>query len=207
MLRSFANFLSYLCHPLLMPFYAILLIFNLNTYLSYSITPPLQKIIYIVIFITTFVMPVLFAMFLVQKGMIKSLEMERKEERRIPFITTIFFYLICYLLLKQLSDRIPGFIPLIILGGAIVISAAFFISLKWKISVHMMGIGGLTGILWGLSEVLFISFKTVFILLIILSGLTGTARLISGTHTQMQIYSGFIIGFVLEWFVIKLYTG
>src|SRR5438132_639976 len=124
--------------------YSMLLIFNLNTYLSYSISAQLKLIIYILVFVTTFVMPVLFTLFLVQKGIISSLEMEKKEERKFPFIITSFFYFIVFYLLFQLP--VPKFLPLAILGGAFITLLAFFITMKWKISMHTMGLGGIIGL-------------------------------------------------------------
>ena len=187
-----------------MPFYTMLLIFNLNTYLAYSVPLQLQRIIFIVVFITTFVMPVLFTMFLVQKKIIGSLELEKKEERKLPFIVTAFFYLVAFYLMRMLP--VPEFFPLIILGAALVIIVGFLINLKWKISVHTMGIGGVLGLVWGLSEILYIQLTMLFILLILLSGIIGTARLIRGSHTQMQIYSGLLIGFAIELMVMEFYS-
>lgn len=188
-----------------MPSYAMVIIFQLNTYLSYSLSSPLQRVILVVVFISTFLIPVLFSLILMKKGIIQSLKMESLEERRLPFITTAFFYTAAFFLIRQLP--VPRFIPLIILGAALVIILSFFISLKWKISIHMMGIGGLCGLIWGLSEIVYAQIILLFIFLIVLSGLIGTARLISSTHTPMQIYSGFITGFAIELIVIKFYAG
>lgn len=203
-MRSVANFFSFVFHPLLMPVYAMLIIFNLNTYLSYSVSPQLQRIIYIVVFITTFAMPVLFSMLLLQKGVIRSLEMEDKSERKWPFIITSVFYLIAFYLLRMLP--VSGLFPLIVLSAAVVILLAFFITIFWKISVHMMGIGGLAGLLWGLADVLYIPITGIFILLIILAGFIGTARLIRNAHLPSQIYMGFITGFTAEVLFMKFYT-
>lgn len=203
-MRSVANFFSFVFHPLLMPVYAMLLIFNLNTYLSYSVSPQLQRIIFIVVFITTFVMPVLFSMLLLQKGVIHSLEMEDKSERKWPFIFTSVFYLIAFYLLRMLP--VSGLFPLIVLSAAVVILLAFFITIFWKISVHMMGIGGLAGLLWGLADVLYIPITGIFILLIILAGFIGTARLIRSAHLPSQLYIGFITGFAAEVVFMKFYT-
>ena len=205
MSRTVANIISYIFHPLLMPFYAMLLIFNLPTYISYSVPSKLKQIIFAVVFITTFVMPVLFTMFLVQKKIVSSLELEKKEERKLPFIATAFFYLITFYLVRLLP--VPGFFPLAILGAALVIIVGFFISLRWKISVHTMGVGGLLGLMWGLSEILYVQVTILFILVILLSGVIGTARLIRGSHTQMQIYAGLIIGFAIELMVMEFYPA
>lgn len=203
-MNRIASFVSHIFHPLLMPFYAVLIIFKLSTYLSFSIPDQLQRIILSVIFITTFLFPALFAMFLQQKGVIKSLEMQTISERKLPFLLTAACYLTCIFLLKVLP--VPGLFTIIVIGGALIVLMAFLISLKWKISIHMMGIGGLTGLITGISEILYINIVFPVIVLLLLAGLIGTCRLIRNSHTQGQVYSGYIIGFFIQLSILGFYS-
>jgi hypothetical protein len=202
---SLARILSYVLHPLLMPFFAVVLVMNLNTYIAYSISPQVQRIIISLVFITTGALPVLTAIFLLQKGMIRSLEMETITERRIPFISTAVFYLICFYLLQQLP--VPRLLSLMVLGATITIFVAWILSFRWKVSIHMIGIGGLIGMLFGLSQILNADLLTIVIVTILFSGLLGTARLILGAHTPKQVYVGFLIGFLTEWLVIMWFSN
>ncbi|HMT27813.1 MAG TPA: hypothetical protein PKD91_00900 [Bacteroidia bacterium] len=202
---SLARTLSYILHPLLMPFFAIVLVMNLNTYIAYSISPQVQRIIISLVFITTGALPVLVSLILLQKGMIRSLEMDTVAERRIPFITTAVFYLICFFLLKQLP--VPRLLSLMVLGATITIFIAWLLSYKWKVSIHMIGIGGLTGMFFGLSQMLNAGLLNIIILVVLISGILGTARLILGAHTPRQIYIGFLIGFFTEWLVIMWFSN
>jgi len=205
MFNSISRFLSYILHPLLMPFFAIVLVMNLNTYIAYSISPHLQRILISLVFVTTIVMPVMTTLILRQKGMIRSLEMESISERRIPFISTALFYLICYYLLLRLP--VPRMLSLVVLGATISIFIAWLLSFKWKVSIHMIGIGGLTGMLFGLSQVLNAGLITMILTAIMISGLLGAARLYLGAHTQSQVYTGFFIGLFTEWWIITLFTN
>lgn len=202
---SLARILSYILHPLLMPFFAVVLVMNLNTYIAYSISPQVQRIIISLVFITTGALPVLTAILLLQKGKIRSLEMESIAERRIPFISTAVFYLICYYLLLQLP--VPRLLSLMVLGATITIFVAWVLSFRWKVSIHMIGIGGLIGMLFGLSQILNADLLTIIITTTIFSGLLGTSRLILGAHTPNQIYIGFLIGFFTEWLVIMWFSN
>jgi len=202
---SLARILSYLLHPLLMPFFAVVLVMNLNTYIAYSISPQVQRIIISLVFITTGALPVLTAIILLQKGMIRSLEMESIAERRIPFISTEVFYLICFYLLRQLP--VPRLLSLMVLGATITIFIAWLLSFRWKVSIHMIGIGGLIGMLFGLSQILNADLLTIIITSTIFSGLLGTSRLILGAHTPKQVYIGFLIGFLTEWLVIMWFSN
>jgi len=202
---SLARILSYLLHPLLMPFFAVVLVMNLNTYIAYSISPQVQRIIISLVFITTGALPVLTAIILLQKGMIRSLEMESIAERRIPFISTAVFYLICFYLLRQLP--VPRLLSLMVLGANNTIFIAWLLSFRWKVSIHMIGIGGLIGMLFGLSQILNADLLTIIITSTIFSGLLGTSRLILGAHTPKQVYIGFLIGFLTEWLVIMWFSN
>jgi len=188
-----------------MPFYAIVLIMNLNTYISYSISTQVQRIIITLVFITTMALPVITAVLLLQKGMIRTLEMESASERRLPFITTAVYYLICFYLLWQLP--VPRLLSMMLLAATATIFIAFFFTFRWKVSIHMIGIGGLTGVLFGLSQILNINLVHLIIGSFIISGLLGTARLILGAHTPQQVYTGFFFGFFSEWIVLTIFSA
>ncbi len=192
-------------HPLLMPFYAVVMVMNLNTYIAYSISPQLQRIILSLVFVTTTILPVLSTVILLQKGMIRSLELENISERRLPFISTAIFYLICYYLLIRLP--VPRILSLIVLGAAISIVIAWLLSFKWKVSIHMIGIGGLTGMLFGLSQVLNASLVLMILGVVFIAGMLGTARLLLGAHSPAQIYTGFLIGLFIEWWIIAWFSA
>jgi hypothetical protein len=202
---SLARFLSYSLHPLLMPFYAVFIIMQLNTYISYSISPQVQKIIISLVFITTCALPVVTALILLQKGYIKSLEMETLNERKIPFLTTALFYFMCYYLLHQLP--VPRILGLMVMGAAMTIVMAWLLSFQWKVSIHMIGIGGFTGMLLGLSQVLNAGLTEFILVSILISGFLGSARLILKAHNPNQVYAGFLIGFFTEWLVIISFSA
>lgn len=199
---NLSRFFSYVLHPLLMPFYSIGLLFYYNTYLSYTISPVVQRIIFTIVFLTTFAMPVLTTVILLKRKSIASLEMETKEERTIPFITTAGYYFICFWLLRQLP--VPRMFSTIVLGAALSILIALFINRNWKISIHMIGIGGVCGFLYALSQILMVNLLMPVVISFLVAGILGSARLTSEAHTSQQIYAGFLTGFFLEWAIIVL---
>ena len=202
---AFSKLLSYILHPLLMPLYSVLLVMQLNTYISYSVSPQLQRIIFLLVFITTAAFPVLTAMILLQKGMIRSFEMSTVVERRIPFLMAAICYFVCYYLLLRLP--VPRMLCLMVLGAAITVSIAWLLSYRWKVSIHMIGIGGMTGLLFGLSQVLNAGLEVLIMLVILVSGLLGTARMQLGAHTPAQIYAGYGIGFIIEWMILRWFAS
>jgi membrane-associated phospholipid phosphatase len=83
--------------------------------------------------------------------------------------------------------------------------AAFIITSKWKISAHMIGIGGITGLIAYLIYYLHVNLEIYLIVIVLVSGLTGTARLILNAHHPSEIYSGFLMGFAIISVVMFVY--
>jgi hypothetical protein len=197
-----SKILSVVFHPLLIPTYTLLIIFNLNVFFS-MIIPQLAKWqILGMIFLITFLFP-LFMMILFQRiGIIKSLYMKTKEERTLPYLMTIIFYYLASYLLKQL--QISPIFYYFILGATFLIILTLIINFFWKISIHMIGIGGMLGTLMGLSFLWMIDIPFLIILLVLCSGITGFARLKLNAHNPAQVYSGFLLGtsFMLFLFLV-----
>ncbi len=200
-----SKILSVVFHPLLIPTYTLLIIFNLNVFFS-MIIPQLAKWqILGMVFLITFLFP-LFMMILFQRiGIIKSLYMKTKEERTLPYLMTIIFYYLASYLLKQL--QISPIFYYFILGATFLIIITLIINFFWKISIHMIGIGGMLGTLIGLSFLWMIDIPFLIILLILCSGITGFARLKLNAHNPAQVYTGFVIGtsFMLLLFLVISY--
>lgn len=196
-----SKYISIVFHPLLMPFYAMAILFNLQSYITYSMAPEVKKIVLFIVFITCFVLPVLITLYLLQKGFIHSLEMSERKERHVPFLAAMLMYVCCYLLLRQLPA--PDLVPAIVISGAIVIAVAFAVNLRWKISIHMIGLGGLAGIIFISGDRILTDVSFYFLLVLLVSGITGWARLSENAHTSMQVYAGFMAGFITTVFTLN----
>ena len=84
-----------------------------------------------------------------------------------------------------------------LLGAFTIIVVAAIVSKYWKISLHMLGIGGLVGVLLSL-ELLFGGLHKLLVLFIFLSGILGVARIKEKAHNHSQVFFGFVIGFLIE---------
>lgn len=118
--------------------------------------------------------------------------MQTSRERLWPLVITALFNYLGLWLLKKMG--LSGVLQIFILGTLIALFVAAVITVFWKISLHMMGIGGVTGVILalGLRYNLDITFLLGF--LILASGLTGSSRLYLGAHTPAQIYVGYFLG-------------
>src|SRR6185503_15357467 len=98
-----ARFISIVFHPVLMPTYALVLIFRLSHYLDYTTTPQAKVALFTIIIFNTLIVPVLISWLLLKRGLIKSFNMEKREERIVPFICNVVLMMIAYYMLRQLA--------------------------------------------------------------------------------------------------------
>jgi len=199
----FSKSVSVMFHPLLMPTYALIIIFNSGTHYSYMPFQA-QKIIYVLIFLTTFLIPVSIIPFLLQLKLISTFQLNERKDRIIPLFVTAISYYFSFYLLNQLPFHVPQFIKILILASAILIIINLFINLKWKISSHLIGISGLLSLIFIYAIVYYANLLYVLVLITLISGIVAFARLKLNAHSPQQIYLGFLLGFLGMMVIIYL---
>ncbi|WP_162427957.1 hypothetical protein [Pontibacter pudoricolor] len=195
--RSLAKALSVVLHPLLLPTY--LFAFILYYLPAPTLSLPMQSrwIVLGMIFFTTFIIPGLGAYTMVRSGQLDSMEMERREQRRLPLLFTSLCYgITTYLLYREPAfDEIFYFIMAIITASVLL---TYGISLFWKVSAHSVGVGGALGLLLLLSRLVpDVPMLLPISLSIILTGAVLSARLALDAHTPAEVYTGFGSGLLL----------
>ena len=118
-------------------------------------------------------------------------ELSERKKRYIPFTLTIISYIFCLLMMHKLN--IPWYMTGIILSALVVQIICIIVNLKWKLSEHMAGIGGIIG---GL-----ISFSELFGYILV-AGVLGSARIILRHHSLGEVLSGFGVGFICALLVL-----
>lgn len=187
-----ANIISWILHPMLMPTYALLLIFNHDAFFVLLLPERLKLVLTGLIVANTLILPLIFIWMMKRRGIISSYQLPERGERTFPFTVTALFYFATWFMMQNLG--LPGVYYIFVLGGAALIIVAAIINLFWKISIHALGIGGLTGGFLGLNYQMLIDSTMLILLLIFLSGLVGYARLKLNTHNQTQVYVGYVAG-------------
>ncbi|MFH1119294.1 MAG: hypothetical protein V1775_05685 [Bacteroidota bacterium] len=194
-----ARIISWVLHPMLMPTYALLLILCQDAFFVLMLPSKLKLILTGLIVANTLLLPLIFIWMMQKRGIISNYQMPERSERTFPFATTALFYFATWFMMNNLG--LPAVYYMFVLGGAILIVIALAVNLFWKISIHMIGIGGLTGGFTGLNYQMMISSTSLILILILLSGLVGFSRLKQQTHSQSQVYVGFIVGVLVMSFV------
>ena len=193
--KKFAGVISVLFHPMLMPSYALVLLLNLNYFISYDYTFEIKAYLVVFVFIMTFALPAILMVLLKKVRAIESLKMDDRKERMLPLAMMAVIYYITYYSLRRTGILIT--FNLFLLGTTIVTLFTLVVNMYTKISLHMVSMGGIAGALLGLLLNYPIDLQWMLYLLILLSGLVGYARLTVSNHTLRQVYNGFMMGFVI----------
>ena len=187
--------LSIILHPLFMPFIAFYTSIKLIPSISFLLESQLLFIYLILAFYTIF-LPLISVLFLIRIKHVYSLEMMSTKERPLPLFMAAIFAVLAYYKLEE----VLLFAPILkseIIGSIVILMFASIISLWWKISLHMLAIGGATGIIVALNG-LFGGGAEAVMLFVFLSGMLAMARLKQKAHDKPQIYLGCLLGFIIE---------
>lgn len=148
------------------------------------------------IFSFSFVLPVINIYILYRLNRVSSLRMENQSERTFPYVLTSCFYFGLFYLFLDLS--VWPSIKVLIFGGGLSVLLTAIINLRYKISAHMVGAGGLLGSLIVVSYVLKYNAVPQIAVLVLIAGLIATCRLYLKAHQPKQIYAGFFLGLLTQ---------
>jgi hypothetical protein len=179
-------------HPLFMPSIAMIILFSIPSYVAFSVSAQAQRLIIVIIFINTCIAPLLAIFFLKRIGLISNVMLDERVDRIYPVLITVLFYLFTWYLFRQAN--LPSLMVYFIVSATILTLIGFVITFYWKISIHMMSVGGFTGFLIAVSMALRYDIPLLIIATILISGLLGTARIKLNAHNPPQVYAGYITG-------------
>lgn len=148
----------------------------------------------LVVFFTTCILPMLAVAIMALNPKFNT-AMSENRDRILPLATSSIFYYLGFLLLSKLR-AVPDF-KIFMVATVLVIVALLIISFKWKISIHMAAIGGLTGTMFALSFRSGVNPVYPILIVVLVSGLVGTARLLLKKHNVLQIVAGYVLGFTI----------
>jgi hypothetical protein len=190
-------------HPLLMPTYIAALLFGFDLLV---LNPEARAAILVFLFSTTFLLPILAIGLLWAAGLLKSLSMEDKKDRLLPHLITLLVYI-------ALAWFFFHYLPMIALLGylmagiAVSVGITALITIFWKISSHMAGVGGLLGFQLAIisgsnnSELLM-----PIIVSMLICGAVAASRFYLRAHNWLQLAAGFLLGMVISSATVRFFV-
>jgi membrane-associated phospholipid phosphatase len=192
LLIRIAKVMSTLFMPLYAPMWVFIGLF-LFTYLR--LLPWGYKIFIIsIVYVFTVFMPTVgITLFRLFKKW-SHLELSHREHRHMPYVVALLSYTACLVIMTRINAAM--FFRGVVMAALVSQIICVIINVWWKVSTHMVGIGGLVGALNAFSILFFYNPVWPFCVLLLLSGVLGTSRIILRQHSLAQVLTGFGIGYV-----------
>lgn len=152
--------------------------------------------------IMTIIIPILSFYMLKNLGQVTEIHLKDVKERKYPLLMQAIF---TYILLQIVYDgyEIPAlyFYFVGILGSSV--AALILAVLKFKASLHMIGVAGLVTFILGISLHYGQNLLLLLGILIIATGATASSRLEAKAHTNPELIIGFFVGFIPQLLVFR----
>lgn len=192
------KFISVILHPIVMPTIGVLLFLILT---PIRLNKQQQYILLGVVFIATYIIPLLLLLFLKTINYIESFKVKTIKERKVP----LFFMILLFFILGKtfFSTAVIRDISYLFYGTTLAMIIVYFIFfLKIKTSLHLLSMGSAVGFFLISQHMYNTSILPIIGVLILLSGFLATSRLHLKAHTPKEVYLGFFVGFTSQFIVL-----
>lgn len=200
-MKLIARILSTVLHPLLVPLYGMLMV----VFYSYMTFFPwkLKGFLLGIVALFTLVIPMISIVLLRAMKLIHSVSLNERRDRKLPYLISVISYIFCAVLLYRIN--VPLWLIGFMGGGILSLIIAALITIRWKISAHLTGMGGLLGCALFLTQAFSMLPLWILLLTILLTGMLGSSRIILGRHTFAQTLAGTANGFLCVYLTMLLF--
>lgn len=198
-LKKILPVFSYIFHPIFVSIYGALFYFLVTRSFFYDAQ---IYVTLIQVVILTLLLPLSIYFLFRSLGVVSSFTEATLKERQMPIAVQAILLLV--LLKFSISKEITTELFYFFLGGLISsILVLASVILKFKASMHMIGISALTAFVYGLSSYYQLPFVNLFAFCIVCMGLVASSRLYMKAHTYPELIVGIIIGLTPQLFLYR----
>ena len=198
-LKKILPVFSYIFHPIFVSIYGALFYFLVTRSFFYDSQ---IYVTLIQVVILTLLLPLSIYFLFRSLGVVSSFTEATLKERQMPIAVQAILLLV--LLKFSISKEITTELFYFFLGGLIsLILVLASVILKFKASLHMIGISALTAFVYGLSSYYQLPFVNLFAFCIVCMGLVASSRLYMKAHTYPELLVGIIIGLTPQLFLYR----
>jgi len=200
-MKKAASVISAIFHPLIMPTLGLLLILNSGTYLA-LLDPSAKRAILFVMALGTLIFPLIMLPVLYYRNLITSLR-GNMEEGLIPQLIILILYVITFVYFVRIpvSRVIHGYA----LSVPVTLAMVLLANLKFRVCIQSAALGGITGLIIALIILYETPLQGVLMLTILAAGITGSAKLVTGSQHFSGILTGYLLGFVVVLSILLIY--
>ncbi|MBR1808461.1 MAG: hypothetical protein IJ776_03640 [Paludibacteraceae bacterium] len=193
-LRYISLAISIVLYPMLIPAYAMLLLFGAFSSQGLDL-PWLYKVITVGgTLLLTCIIPFSIILMMIKQGQLKDAYIEDKEARLTPYLYSIFSSIAwCFYLWRVV--HMPHIVCVMAIGATVALVVVTIINHWWKISSHLSTLGALIGSVAGYQYANPATFNLWLIpSLLGVSLMLACARIYLNAHTSMQTVAGLLLG-------------
>jgi hypothetical protein len=202
MQKRISTFISWIFHPVVFPLLTSWILFISGTSLQYF-NPAWRNKVLLLIALGTFLLPISFIPVIYFRRLLNKHAAQSGNERfMLLFFSTLAYYLTFHF---TRSLPLPALLQAVLLGAAITVFSLLVTSIFFRISLHTAGAGGLFGILLALTLRTGIDLFPALLGAILVAGLVGFARMSLQAHKPVEVYSGYLAGFLVNFAVMMFF--
>jgi hypothetical protein len=197
-LRFLAHAVSYVFHPLFISTYVMGFLIFVHPYAFSEFDQRARMFKFLSIFLNNTLFPAFSVFLLWRLKFIHSIFLRTAKERIIPYIIAMIFYWWTWRLYANFTDS-PAMAVNFLLGSFLALTGAFIANIYFKISMHAVAMGGalMFFFLFSFSDEYASGLYLSVVLLV--TGLVCTSRLMVSDHSRFQVWSGLIVGLLSQW--------
>ena len=186
--------LSWLLHPFVVPLYVLGFMLLTDGFLS-RLPASIKSYLAWIVVLYAAIVPMLSIAFMRGLGLLKNFGLHSQRSRLLPLLVGAISYVLCAITLSDVA--VATIIRKFVLAAACCEVLALIVTPFWKISLHLICMGGVTAVFTLLSVAGAGQHFWALVATILLSGALASARLHLGAHNPSQIAVGYFGGLVV----------
>ena len=186
--------LSWLLHPFVVPLYVLGFMLLTDGFLS-RLPASIKSYLAWIVVLYAAIVPMLSIAFMRGLGLLKNFGLHSQRSRLLPLLVGAISYVLCAITLSDVA--VATIIRKFVWAAACCEVLALIVTPFWKISLHLICMGGVTAVFTLLSVAGAGQHFWALVATILLSGALASARLHLGAHNPSQIAVGYFGGLVV----------
>lgn len=200
-MNFFLRIAAYIFHPLFIPLLGALVYYKIT---PRYVEPEIVTAKLTAIVIITLLIPIITFFLLKNLGIIKSIHLPKVKERKYPLMIQSLLLLLILKTVYSPYDSIEMYYFFIgVLFSSL--TALILVFFKFKVSLHQMGISGITMFIIALSLHFQVNLILGIAFFLFCNGWVASSRLHTKSHSLTEIIAGFFVGFLPQLILVKFW--
>jgi hypothetical protein len=195
--RIFSVFFSYLFHPVFITLYVAWFLCFIHPSAFSGFSDDQRRQVLLIIALNAVFFPLMTVLLLKAVGFIQSIRLITQKDRIIPYIACGIFFFWTYTIFKE-QTHYPRILTAFIFGTFLAASAGLLVNIYFKVSMHAMAMGGWIGIFLLIFRQNSMLMTWPLAIVILLTGVVCSARLLVSDHNPRDIYAGVFTGLLCQ---------